>query len=44
MRFNHCLQMTIKVKDITAMKKEKTAHLFPNAIVISTAEKRVRPC
>ena len=27
-----------------SMKKEKTAHLFPNAIVISTADKRVRPC
>jgi hypothetical protein len=32
--------MTIGVKDVTSMKKEKTALLFPNAIVISTADKR----
>lgn len=33
--------MDIKVRDVISIKKDKTAHLFPNAIVISTADKKV---
>ena len=33
--------MVIKVKDVVSIKKDKTAHLFPNAIVILTADKKV---
>ena len=35
------LQTVIKVSSITAIKKDKTAHLFPNAIMIFTADRKV---
>lgn len=37
-----CIQITIQLKDITSMTKEKTAKLIPNAIQISTDNEKVR--
>lgn len=35
-------QITIQLKDVTSMTKEKTAKLIPNAIQISTDSEKVR--
>ena len=35
------LQTVIKVSEIISIKKDKTAHLFPNAIMISATDKKV---
>lgn len=36
------VQITILLKDVTSMTKEKTAKLIPNAIQISTDNEKVR--
>lgn len=33
--------MVINVRNVVSIKKDKTAHLFPNAIMISTDDKKV---
>ena len=36
-----CAQITIPLKDVTSLTKEKTAKLIPNAIQISTDSDKV---
>lgn len=42
MKLSLCPQITILLKDVTSMTKEKTAKLIPNAIQISTDNEKVR--
>ena len=37
-----CLQLTVRLKDICSMTKEKTARLIPNAIQLCTDNEKVR--
>lgn len=37
-----CVQLTVRLKDICSMTKEKTARLIPNAIQLSTDTEKVR--
>jgi len=37
------VQLTVRLKDICSMTKEKTARLIPNAIQVCTDAEKVRP-
>lgn len=37
-----CVQLTVRLKDVCTMTKEKTARLIPNAIQVSTDGEKVR--